>query len=64
MLTRPEGSTVREMLSTTGWTHSALKAHITKVVRGQLGYTISVQRNPSPDPADAKLTSYLYFGGK
>jgi hypothetical protein len=64
LLTRPEGTTVREMLTTTGWSHDGLKRHNTAVVRKELGFKFLIQRNPDVDPTDRKLTSYLYRASK
>jgi uncharacterized membrane protein YdfJ with MMPL/SSD domain len=62
LLTRPEGATVRQSLDATGWSHSAVKRHVTNVIRKQLGYRIDRQRAPKEtvDPADRAHTMFVY----
>lgn len=59
LLDRPERVTPREMMDATGLSHTALKAAVGKLLR-EKNLKVVLQRNPSLDPADRRLTSFLY----
>jgi hypothetical protein len=59
LLDRPERATPRAMMDATGLSRQGVNLAVGQLLKAR-GLKVTTQKNPTPDPADRKNTSFLY----